>query len=72
MYEDTKYIDISVYQKFKELKNFINQNTRTDFIFNKRVDNIKQIKERCEFVKMLVKERIDDINEYLKLCCNNC
>ena len=57
MYEDTKYIDISIYEKLKELKDCILLNT---------IDNEKQIKERSEFVKMLVNERIEDLDSYIK------
>lgn len=69
MYEDTKYIDISIYEKLKELKDCILLNTKKLFL-TKKLDNEKQIKERCEFVKMLIKERIEDIEGYIKIFSN--
>ena len=72
MYEDTKYIDVSIYEKIKDLKNLILDNIKNDFIFTKTVANIKQIKERTEFIIMLTEERINDLEHYIKKYCNNC
>lgn len=69
MYEDTKYIDISIYEKIKDLKNSLQKNIKKTFL-TKRIDNEKQIKERTEFIHMLVKERIDDLNNYIKIYSN--
>ena len=69
MYEDTKYIDISIYEKLKELKDCILLNTKKLFL-TKKIDNEKQIKERTEFVKMLINERIEDLNNYIKIFSN--
>ena len=65
MYEDTKYIDISIYEKIKELKDCLLLNVKKLFL-TKKIENEKQIKERAEFVKMLINERIDEIEEYIK------
>ncbi len=72
MHEDTKYIDISVYEKIKDLKNLILDNIKSDFIFSRTIGNIRQIKERTEFIIMLTEERIYDIEHYMKKYCNNC
>ncbi|MBQ9244947.1 patatin-like phospholipase family protein [bacterium] len=72
MYDNTKYIDISIYEKIKELKQYLFDNIKNDFVFCKIMNNHKQIKERSEFVLMLIEERIEDIKKYLKLYCNNC
>ena len=72
MYEDTKYIDISIYYKIKELKEGLIANTKKQFLFSRKIDNEKQIKERCDFVKMLVDERINEIEEYIKKYCKKC
>lgn len=69
MYEDTKYIDISLYEKIKELKDCILLNTKKLFL-SKKLDNEKQLKERSEFVKMLINERIEEINNYIKIFSN--
>ncbi|MBE7704191.1 MAG: hypothetical protein E7Z90_00090 [Cyanobacteria bacterium SIG29] len=69
MHEDTKYIDISIYEKIKDLKNSLQKNIKKTFL-TKRIDNEKQIKERTEFINMLVKERIDDLNNYIKIYSN--
>ena len=66
MYEDTKYIDISIYEKLKELKECILLNTKKQFMFTKIIENDKQIKERNDFISMLIEERIQDIKKYLK------
>lgn len=65
MYEDSKYIDISIYEKLKDLKECLVLNTKKKFMFTK-IDNEKQIKERVEFITMLIEERITDITNYLK------
>ena len=66
MYEDTKYIDISIYEKLKEMKECIVLNTKKQFMFTKIIDNEKQIRERNDFIKMLIEERILEIKNYLK------
>lgn len=70
MYEDTKYIDISIYEKLKELKDCLILNIKKQFL-TKKIDNEKQIKERAEFVKMLINERIVDCETYIKNFGNN-
>ncbi len=70
MYEDTKYIDISIYEKLKELKDCLILNIKKQFL-TKKIDNEKQIKERTEFVKMLINERIWDCESYIKKFSNN-
>lgn len=71
MHEDSKYIDISIYQKIKELKETIISNTTGNFIFTKRINNKKSIIDRTDFVIMLIDERIKDIEKYINNC-NNC
>lgn len=65
MYEDTRYIDVSIYEKIKELKECLQTNVKKSFLTVK-IENEKQVKERTEFVQMLVNERIEDITLYLK------
>ena len=72
MYEDIRYIDISICYKIKELKDSLIANTKRQFIFSSKIDNETQIKERCDFVKMLVDERINEIEEYIKRYCKQC
>ncbi len=72
MNEDSKYIDISIYKKIKELKESILINTKKGFLFTTKIDNEKQIKERAEFIIMLIEERIEDIYNYIKKYCNKC
>ena len=66
MYEDTKYIDISIYEKLRELKECLIINTKKQFMFTKIIDNEKQIKERNDFITMLIEERIQELKIYLK------
>ena len=70
MFEDLKYIDSSIYFKIKDFKESIITNTKKQFIFSSKMDNEKQIKERCEFIYMLVEERILEIEKYINLHCN--
>ena len=70
MYEDTKYIDISIYEKIKELKDCLLLNIKKLFL-SKKIENEKQIKERVQFIKMLVNERIQDCEYYIKNFSNN-
>ena len=70
MYEDTKYIDISIYEKIKELKECITMNTKKQFLFPEKIVNEKQIKERNEFIKLLVEERINELREYINKFSN--
>lgn len=72
MKEDTIYIDVSIYEKIKELKDCLILNTKTQFLFNKTIENEKQLKERCEFIEMLISERIKDLSNYIKIYCNKC
>ena len=72
MYDDTKYIDISIYEKIKSLKECIIINTKKQFIFSKKINNEKQIQERCEFIISLVNERIQELEDYIKKYCKKC
>lgn len=69
MYEDTKYIDVSIYEKIKELKECLQTNVKKSFLTVK-IENEKQVKERTEFIQMLVNERIEDISSYFKKISN--
>ena len=64
MYEDTKYIDISIYDKIKELKQLLYKNIKSE-LFYKTINNHKFIKDTAEFILMLIDERIKDINNYI-------
>ncbi len=70
MYEDTKYIDVSIYEKIKELKDCLLLNIKK-LLLTKKIENEKQIKERVDFIKMLVNERIEDCENYIKNFSNN-
>ena len=72
MFEDLKYIDSSICTKIKELKESIIVNTRKQFLLSRKMDNEKQIRERCEFIYMLVEERILELEQYIKYYCNKC
>ncbi len=72
MHEDTKYIDESIYLKIKDFKLLLTENIKNDFIFHKTITNHNKVKDRCDFVIMLVEERISDIKNYIKTYCNNC
>lgn len=72
MYEDIRYIDISICYKIKELKEGLIANTKRQFIFSSKIDNEKQIQARFDFVKMLVEERIYELENYVKYYCNKC
>lgn len=69
MYEDTQYIDFSIYKKIKEIKDCLKLNIKKLFL-KEKIDNDKQLHQRCEFVKMLVNERIEEIKEYIKVFGN--
>ncbi len=70
MYEDTKYIDISIYEKIKELKDCLLLNVKK-LLLTKKIENEKQIKERVDFVQMLINERIEECENYIKRFSNN-
>ena len=70
MYEDTKYIDISIYEKIKELKDCLLLNVKKLFL-SKKIENEKQLKERVQFIKTLINERIQDCENYIKNFSNN-
>lgn len=65
MHDDTKYIDVSICEKLKELKECLQLNVKKIFLTQK-IENEKQVKDRTEFIQMLVNERIEDISLYLK------
>ncbi len=65
MCENKKYIDASIYEKIKELKDCVILNTKKQFFFSKKIVNEKQIKERTEFIKLLTEERINELKKYL-------
>ncbi|MCD7779199.1 MAG: patatin-like phospholipase family protein [Candidatus Gastranaerophilales bacterium] len=66
MYEDTKYIDIAIYEKIKNLKAEIKQNTKKQFLFGEKTNKEKQISRQCENIIHTLEERISDIKNYLK------
>ncbi len=66
MYEDTKYVDIAIYEKIKNLKAEIKQNTKKQFLFGEKINKEKQISRQCENIIHTLEERISDIKNYLK------
>jgi len=70
MYEDTKYIDISIYDKIKELKESIANNMNNNFLAFNKIKNEKQLSERIEFVQQLTLERIQELNKYIEKFSN--
>ncbi len=64
MYEYSKFIDISIYEKIKDLKDSIALNTKKQ-LFTEKITNEKQIKERNDFIQMLIEERIQDLRLYI-------
>ncbi len=72
MYEDTNYIDISIYEKIKKLKEDIQNNIKKDFLFKQKIENEKQIQQDCIYIKNTVEERITELENYLKKYCNKC
>ncbi len=65
MTEDSKYIDKSIIDRIKELKACIKLNIKKYFIFPEKIINEKQIKERNDFIKMLLEERINKLRDYI-------
>lgn len=66
MVENIKYIDISFYEMTKNLKDIIKQNVKKQFIFSETLNNEKQLYKQSEFITMLISERINDLNNYIK------
>lgn len=70
--EDVKYIDISIYNNFLDLKDCLKINIKKGFLFKTTVDNEQQIYERADFIRMLIEEKIDDLQTYITKNCKKC
>ena len=64
MCETTKYIDEYYYHLLKELKQFLISNIKKSLFLQKKINNIKQIILKTEFLEGLLQERIRDLDIY--------
>ena len=64
--DDSKYIDSSICEYLKNFKESLIINIKKKFMFNKVIENQKQAEETVNHIKMLVQERIEEINFYIK------
>lgn len=64
--DDSKYIDSSICEYIKTFKESLIINIKKKFMFNKVIENQKQAEETVNHIKMLVQERIEEINFYIK------
>ncbi len=64
--DDSKYIDSSICEYIKNFKDSLIINIKKKFMFNKVIENQKQAEETVNHIKMLVQERIEEINFYIK------
>lgn len=64
--DDSKYIDSSICEYLKNFKEGLIINIKKKFMFNKVIENQKQAEETVNHIKMLVQERIEEINFYIK------
>ncbi len=64
--DDLKYIDSSICEYLKNFKESLIINIKKKFMFNKVIENQKQAEETVNHIKMLVQERIEEINFYIK------
>ena len=64
--DDSKYIDSSICEYIKNIKDILIINIKKKFMFNKVIENQKQAEETVNHIKMLVQERIEEINFYIK------
>lgn len=64
--DDSKYIDSSICEYIKNFKESLIINIKKKFMFNKVIENQKQAEETVNHIKMLVQERIEEINFYIK------
>lgn len=64
MCETTKYIDEYYYHLLKELKQFLISNIKKSLFLQKKINNIKQIILKMEFLEGLLQERIRDLDIY--------
>ncbi len=65
MYEDTKYIDISIYEEIENLKHLILPNIKPRLLFANKIKNMQEIKKQTDYIIMLLSERIEDIEQYI-------
>lgn len=70
MEDDTKYIDVSIYEKIKELKEYVNVNTKKHMLFSLKLENSKFLKNKNEFIKMLLEQRIIELKNYINFFSN--
>ncbi|MGM9993744.1 MAG: patatin-like phospholipase family protein [Candidatus Avigastranaerophilus sp.] len=64
MCETTKYIDEYYYNLLTELKQFLISNIKKSLFLQKKINNIKQIILKTEFLEGLLQERISDLDIY--------
>ena len=65
MSEDINFIDKSVYEKIKELKNKILANVKKYIVFGKKLQNADKIDEEIVYILNIIKNRNTDIKEYV-------
>lgn len=65
MSEDINFIDKSVYEKIKELKNKILANVKKYIVFGKKLQNADKIDEEIVYILNIIKNRNIDIKEYV-------
>lgn len=67
-----EYIDKFFQSQIQDLKDLLIVNKKKIFIFPAKINNIKQITDRVTFVENLIKERTEELSEYIKSFRNNC
>lgn len=59
--DDSKFIDCSFTDLLKELKTFLLSNIKKVFFINKKINNLKQIILKIDFIQSLLEERLQDL-----------
>jgi hypothetical protein len=72
MVEDKIYIDETIYEQLKNLKEIINISKKKQFLFSEKLNNIETIKTKCELIENVTNKKLQEINTYIKTICNNC
>ncbi len=65
MKEDTLYIDEYIYEKIKELKIILLTEIKRNFLFTKKINNIKEVKDKISYTAKLTEEKINEIRRYV-------
>ena len=71
MKEDTLYIDEYIYEKIKELKIILLTEIKRNFLFTKKINNIKEVKDKISYTAKLTEEKINEIRRYVTNISNN-